>query len=265
MNCTIWLWVGEIKNTMVKAIVFFYDISHHILYGTGGSCVLGVLCWSQEQDVRLERAQLLGLPVLQVNLASGGRWENRRLRRAARLLTRQGVRRVLVPQKFDGWQELSRGGLRGVDPVPLYRAMADHLILTELGRRGVENERACVVLRGEYVDADLERTARQLCPKVRTLIIQVEWGGERLARELYRTFGAALQPGGRPDAVARFSGQGQPGELVLCGQAELLGLELDMDGSTLPEGLEAMPLLTALWQSGRLSLEELRVNTINFP
>ena len=227
--------------------------------------MLGLLCWSEERGVRLERAQLLGMPVLQVNLAPGGRWENRRLRRAARLLERQGVRRVLVPPEFHGWQELSKRGLRGVDPVSLYRAMADRLVMAGLERRGVENERACVVLRGEYVDADLERTARLLCPKVRTLIIQVEWGGERLARELYRTFGAAPQPEGRPDTAVRFSGEGQQGELVLCGQAELLGLGLDMDGSTLPEGLEAMPLLTALWQSGRLSLEELRVNTINFP
>ena len=215
--------------------------------------------------MKMERVQLLGMPVLRVSLASGARWENRRLHRAARLLARQGVRRVLVPPKFNGWQELKKRGLRGVDPVPLYRAMADRLVLTQLERGGVENERACVALRGDYVDADLERTARLLCPKVRTLIIQVEWGGERLTGELYRTFGAAPHPEGKPDAVARFSGVGQPGELALCGRSELLGLELAPESLALPEGLEAMPLLAALWQSGRLSLEELRVNTINFP
>ena len=215
--------------------------------------------------MRMERVQLLGMPVLWVSLAPGGRWENHRLRRAVRLLARQGVRRVLVPKTFDGWQELIRGGLRGVDPVPLCRAMADRLVLTELDRREVETRRACVALRGEYVDADLERTARLLCPRVRTLIIQVEWGGERLARELYRTFGAATQPERKPNAVVRFSGERKPGELVLCGQPELLGLEMEPESLTLPEDLEEMPLLTALWQSGRLSLEELRVNAINFP
>lgn len=227
--------------------------------------MLGLLSWSGERDVRLERIRLMGMPVLRVSIPSGGRWENYRLRRAGRLLARQRVRRMLVPQKFDGWQELSRWGLRPVDPMPLYRAMADRLVLAELARRGVENRWACVALRGDYVDGDLERTARLLCPQVRTLLIQVDWGGARLVRELYRSFGAAPQPEGWPDVVVRFSGKGQTGELVLCGQLEHLGLELETEGVTLPEGLESVPLLTALWQSGRLSMEELRVNTINFP
>lgn len=222
--------------------------------------MLGLLCWSEEREVKTERVQLLGLPVLRVCLSSGGRWRNHRLSRAGRLLARQGVRRVLVPPEFDGWQELSRWGLRGVDPTPLYRDIADRLVLAELTRRGVENQRACVVLRGEYVDGELERTARLLCPKVRTLIIQTQWGGERLARELYRTFGAALQPEGQADVVVCFSGPGRPGELVLCGQTELLGLKLEAEDLTLPGGLEPMPLLTALWQAGRLSREVLRVN-----
>lgn len=227
--------------------------------------MLGLLRWTGDRVVAVERAQLFGLPVLQVSLVPGGRWENHRLGRAARLLARHGVRRVLVPQKFNGWQELSRRGLRGVDPVPLYRAVADRLVLVELERRGVKSERACVALRGDCVDADLDRAARLLCPKVRTLIIQVERGGERLTRELYRTFGAAPRPEGQADVVARFSGIGRPGELVLCGQPELFGLELEAEGLALPKGLEPMPLLTALWQSGRLSLEELRVIAINFP
>lgn len=226
---------------------------------------MGLLCWNEERGVRLERAQLLDMPMLRVTLAPGGRWESRRLRRVARLLARQGVHRVLVPPEFDGWQELGRWGLRGVDAVPLYRAMADQLVLAELARAGVENERACVALRGDCVDADLARTARQLCPKVRTLIIQTQWGGERLARELYQTFGAAPQSEGRPDAVVRFSGKGKAKELVLCGQPELLGLKLEAEGLILPECLESMPLLTTLWQAGRLSLEELRVNTMNSP
>jgi len=226
--------------------------------------VLGLLCWSEGRDIRLERAQLLGLPVLRVSFSPGGRWAARRLHRAARLLVRNGVRRVLVPVAFDGWQELNRWGLRGVDPVPLHRAMADRLVLAELERRGVEKERACVALRGEYVDAELARTARLLCPQVRTLIIQVVWGGERLVRELYREFGAVAPPGAQADVAVRFGGEGGPGELVLCGQPELLGLDLEWPGITLPEELERLPLLTVLWQAGRLSLEELRVNTINF-
>lgn len=227
--------------------------------------MLGMLSWSEERGVKAERVGLMGMPVLQVSFPGGGRWKKYHLRRAAGKLARQGVRRVLVPVGFDRWQELERYGLCPVEPAPLYRAMADRLALAELARRGVENRRACVALRGEHVDGDLERAARMLCPKVRTLLIQVDWGGERLSRELYRDFGAALQPEGRPDVAVRFGGKEQPGELVLWGDLEHSGLELETEGKTLPEGVEPMPLLTALWQSGRLSLEELRVNTINFP
>ena len=226
--------------------------------------MLGVLVWHEERNVVLERTDLLGMPVLRVSVSPDGRWAARRLGRAGRLLARQRVRRVLVPDGFDSWRELDRWGLCPVDPLPLYRAMADRMVLAELARSGVENERACVALRGDYVDADLERTARLLCPKVRTLIIQAAWGGERLTLELYRTFGAAPRREVPPDAAVRFSGAGQPEELVLCGRPNLLGLEPEAAGAALPEGAEPIPLLTALWQAGRLSLEEIRLNDANF-
>lgn len=221
--------------------------------------MLGLLRWTGERGVTTERAQLLGLPVLQARLGAGGRWEEQRVRRAARLLARQGVRRVLVPLEFDHWQMLERRGLAGMDPLPLYRTMADQLVLAELERRGVPEQRACVALRGEYADADLTRTARLLCPKVRALIIQADRGGERLARELYLEFGAVVPPCVEADAAVRFGGERQPGELVLCGKPELCGLELSVPELELPEGLEALPLLTALWQTGRLKPQCFRV------
>ena len=151
-----------------------------------------------------------------------------------------------------------------MDPALLCRAAADRLVLTELERRGVEKECACVALRGEFMDEDLIRTARLLCPKVRAVLVQVKWGGERLTRELYREFGVVAPPGAKGDVAVRFSGKGDSGELVLCGQPELLGLRLEPVRITLPEGLEALPLMAALWQAGRLSLDELRVSGMDF-
>lgn len=222
--------------------------------------MLGLLCWNEERAIRLERAQMLGLSVLRVSFAPGGRWEKQRLSRVARMLAGQGVRRVLVPPGFDRWQMLNRRGLTGVDPLPLYRAMADRLVLAELERRGVEAHKACVALRGECVDGDLVRAAYLLCPRVRTLLIQVEWGGEKLTRDLYREFGAGEPSCTRADVAVRFSGKGQGGELVLCGKPELPGLELEVPGLTVPEGAELLPLLTALWQAGVLHTKQLRVS-----
>ena len=222
--------------------------------------MLGLLRWGPERRVVLERGQVLGLPVLEIKLDYGGRWGGRRLDRAARLLARNGVRRVLPSRDFDDWKALERRGLLPIEPLPLYGAMAGELALSALRQAGKEPGRAGIALRGERVDAELARTARLLCPRVRTLIIQVPRGGERLARELYWEFGAAVSPEGEADAVVRFSGRIQEGELVLCGPApELLGLEIHAPGLRLPEELEEMSVLTALWQAGRLELEQLDI------
>lgn len=144
--------------------------------------MLGLLRWGQDRRVKLERGQVLGLPVMEARLDPGGPRGGRRLDRAARLLARQGVRRVLPLRNFEGGQELERRGLFPVEPLPLYRAMAGELALAALDQAGKAPGRAGIALRGERVDADLVRAARLLCPRVRTLVIQVPRGGEQLAR-----------------------------------------------------------------------------------
>lgn len=216
--------------------------------------MLGVLCPGQGR-IRMERMDVLGLPVLWVWVPTGGCWEKRRLARTERLLARQGVRRLLPLRDLPEWSV----SIPAVDPLPLYRAMADRLVLEVLKQSGVEQHGAVVALVGEQVDGDLARAARLLCPRVRVLLLEVERGGERLARELYREFGAAVSAGGRAHVRVRFSGPARPGELVLCHGAELLGMRVEAQGLCLPERLEPLPLLTALWQSGRLDVNEMSV------
>lgn len=216
--------------------------------------MLGVLCPGQGK-LQVERVDILGLPALWVRVPTGGYWQMRRLARAERLLTRQGVRHLLPLRDVPDWNV----SVPVVDPLPLYRTMADQLVLEVLKRRGVERHRAAVVLAGERVDGDLARAACLLCPRIHTLLLEVERGGERLARELYREFGAAVSVGGQADVRVRFSGSKQPGELVLCHRPDLLGMRMEAPGLCLPEQLEPMPLMTALWQSGRLERNEIRV------
>lgn len=218
--------------------------------------MLGMLCWTQGR-VRLTQTRILGLPVLQAQMQAGGYWEEWRLDRAARLLARRGVRRMLPPRDFDGWHILAHRGLFPVDPLPLYRAMAAELTLATLKNRGVKPDCAAVALVAEHVDGDLVRAARALCPLVRNLVLEVGYGGERLARELYWEFGAAVSVDRRADLRVRFSGPAQAGELTLCGRVELLGLELEMPGLELPEELDPIPVLAAAWQVGRIDVKDL--------
>lgn len=205
--------------------------------------------------LKAEQVSILGLPVLWVSVPEGGYWEKRRVARAERLLLRSGVRRRLLLRDAPEWAV----SVPEVDPLALYRAMADRLTLEELKGRGVEPCRSTVVLVGEQMDSDLVRTAHLLCPRVRVLGLEVGRGGERLARELYREFGAAVSFGGQADVRVRFSGPAQPGELVLCRRPELLGITVEAPALCLPEQLEPVPLLTALWQAGRIDVKDLRL------
>lgn len=227
--------------------------------------MLGLVNWGEGRKVTAARERLLGMWVLRVCVPAGGRGERRRVKQAARLLSRQGVRRLLPLKEFGYWDILRAEHLRPVDPLPLYRTMADQLVLELLSRRKVPPGSAQVALCGEDADGDLTRAAWLLCPRVRTLTVQVDRGGERLAQELYRQFGAAVTVGGRADAAVRFGGVPQEGELVLCGTPDLLGLEPEVPGLTVPPELEPACVLTALWQSGCLGREELRVRSNKSP
>ncbi|MBO5340349.1 MAG: hypothetical protein J6A62_05075 [Oscillospiraceae bacterium] len=209
----------------------------------------------------MERGWLLSLPVLKVRVPRGGRWEHRRVDKAARLLYRQGVRRVLPLREFERWDILNARGLWAVDALPLYRAMAAQLVLAALAGRGEDPRNAAVVLRGDHVDAELAAAARKLCPLVRHLAVDTQRGGRQLCRELYWQYGAAVEPGqaGQDWLSVRFNGENCGEDLVLCAQPRLMGLEVYAPGLAVPEELEQAPLLTALWQAGLLSAQQIRI------
>ena len=227
--------------------------------------MLGVLRWdgAARGVSPPEPIVIAGLPVLEVRLALGGRWEERRVRRAGRLLARQGVRRVLLPQGFTHRRALSACGLAAVEPLPLYRAMAPELTLALLAQRGVPPREACVLLCGRWAQGDLARTARALCPRVRRLALNVEGGGEALERALCNEFGVPLWPRGgvSPHVRVRFDGAPEEGELALspAGTA-LCGLRLDAPVDH-EDGVERDALLTALWQAELLAVGSIAVKT----
>lgn len=207
--------------------------------------------------------RLYGLPVLRAEVDLNGFWGERRLRRAARLLRRGGVLRVLVPPDFDRWPELSAFGLRPMDPELLIRAQSVPLALAALERRGLLPGRATVALRGLRVDWDMARTAEALCSQVRGLVIDVPRGGEELALRLRREFGVPVLPGGERGQLALAFQEGRPvlEETVLelwGSQPRLAGLRLSVPG--LEEGDQwDLPLLAALWEGGKLGPGDIKI------
>ena len=225
--------------------------------------MLGQLILTPHGRGRPEAARLYGLTVLRSEVDRSGFWGERRLRRAGKRLRLGGVFRVLTSPDFDRWPLLERLGLRQVDPEPLLRAQSAALALTALERRDIAPDRAAVALRGLRVDRDMCRTAEALCPRVRGLIIDAPRGGRELALWLRREYGIPILPEGEQGHAALVFQPGCPRReetaLELFGpRPRLAGLTLTAPG--LEEGdREDLPLLTALWEGGRLRPEDIKI------
>lgn len=212
---------------------------------------------------RAAESRLYGMPILRAEADPEGFWGERRLRKAGRALCRGRALRVLVPRGFDRWPLLEGFGLRPVDPEPLIRAQSVPLALAALARQGLAPDRATVALRGLRADRALARTAAELCPNVRRLVVDAPWGGEELAQWLRREFGIPVLPGRERGQVALRFQEGAPRleemSLGLYGpRPELAGLILAAPGLG-EEDREALPLLAALWEGGCLGQEDIKI------
>ena len=223
--------------------------------------MIGQLILASGGRGRAEAGKLYGLPVLRAEVDRAGFWGPRRLRRAGRELRRGGALRVLAP---DSLLPMLKGlGLCPVDRSSCVRAQSVPLALAALERRGLAPERAAVALRGLRADRDMARTAAQLCPRVRSLVIDAPRGGGELAQWLRREFGVpVLPPGERGQAALVFQEGVSPPEE---GALELYGPQPNLGGrSRAAPGLEEedrenLPLLAALWEGGRLSPKDIKI------
>ena len=212
------------------------------------------------------RALLYGLPVLRCQADPEGFWGERRLKRAGRSLCAGGAVRALVPAGFDRWPLLLKLGLRPVDPGAFLRAQAAPLAASLLERQGLAPDRATVALRGRLADGEMLRAALALCPRVRRLTISAPQGGEELAAWLRREYGLPILPADAPAQAALLLQPGtEPEDANPCPALTLFGPEPDLAGLRLsapdlaPTDREDLPLLSALWEGGRLGPEQLKI------
>ena len=212
------------------------------------------------------RALLYGLPVLRCQADPEGFWGERRLKRAGRSLCAGGAVRALVPAGFARWPLLLKLGLRPVDPGAFLRAQAAPLAASLLERQGLAPDRATVALRGRRADGEMLRAALALCPRVRQLTISAPQGGEELAAWLRREYGLPILPADAPAQAALLLQPGtEPEDANPCPALTLFGPEPDLAGLRLsapdlaPTDREDLPLLSALWEGGRLGPEQLKI------
>lgn len=185
----------------------------------------------------------------------------RRLEKLEDTFRRAGVSRVILPCGFPYRERLL--GLKPVEPLTLYRAVADLLALAWLRSYGISPEQGRVALAGHRLCPELEETARRLCRRVRKVRIDVPGEeGALFARLLQWECGVPVMPPGEPVHMTVSFG-GAAGDLRLWGEDPCLsGLRLTAEGLSVPEELEA-PLLALLWEQGSLPREKIRV--LNVP
>lgn len=217
----------------------------------------------------LARTLLMGLTVLRAGVPVPPNLREktllRRIGRTAALLERAGVRRVLTPPSFPYWAILRSHGLYPISPEIFCQAMAPRLAMAALAERGVPAASGTVALVGTRVNRPFFQTALALCPRVRTLVLDAPAGGADLADDLRREYGAAaLSPeaGLTAQVTVCFSPERAVcgGTLALYGPApDLAGLSLGFPEGEPPPEAEALPLLSLLWEAGRISTEEIPI------
>ena len=172
--------------------------------------MFGRICCLEKRGwrVRLVREEILGLTLLRAEVPAPVR--PRRLKKAARLLAGQGIRRVVAPPGFGDWPLLRSQGLEPVETAGLCQAMGARLAQAALRERGLRASESTVALRAQRVTRALRLTALELCPVVRRVVVTAPGGGDALRAEL-------------------------------------------------PADCDRLPILAALWETGRLSCERLDV------
>lgn len=230
--------------------------------------MLGHIRFVEERGRRpkLEHRQVWGMTVLGASIpllpGAGAGTLARRVDKAARLLAKQGVRRVLTPQDFSRCDLLRQRGLVGVDPAPLCAALCAPIALAALERRELSPHRATVALRGNRVSRPFFQAALALAPLVRGIIVTSPNGGEALSAHLRREFGVPVLeegPGTVADLTVAFSplpGE-REGAVLLYGKPELRGVTVMPREGEWPDQFDVLPLAAALWEAGVISLEEL--------
>lgn len=213
----------------------------------------------------LQMEERYGLHLVASRVDPDGWFAKGRLQRAARGMSRRGVRRVLVPSGFGQWEQLEFWNLIPVCPAPLVRYKAGETGLAALERLGASPDRSTVALRAGRADRDMVRAACALCPHVRNLIIDAPRGGRELAAWLRREFGIPILPPGEQGTVALRFEVGEEGEEGEEHTLHLYGQQPDLKGVTFfvpslaEEERKDLPLLTLLWERGRLQGEELKI------
>lgn len=209
--------------------------------------MLGRIRWGSGRKIVFGAERMLDLSVLTVALPQRARRPERAVRKGISLFLKHRVKYVLTPSDFPWWSILIELGLRPVDTIPLRCALTPVWVTAQLKRRGITQEQAILRLKGERWEPALEGLARDLCPIVRRLVFDVP-GGEAVANRLRCEMGLPVLPGHITNVHLT---------LWLNDGPVLTGAEFTLPGRELPADCDRLPMISVLWEAGRIKTEEI--------
>lgn len=238
----------------------------------------GMLIWSEEgKGLRLESREILGLRFLCAEVRRTERTPESLVRRrvgaAGRRLAKEGVGRVITPERFAYHETLKKYGLSPVSTLYLRRELAAEWVDAELLARGIRPAGVKVGVFSNQITGELVRTVTELSLRHRYVAVWVPRGGEELSRRLRREYGVSLELARSEEAleeaaaIAAFSPlEGIRHPLVLRIYDENQPLpELSLSGeiaARIPPGVCRAQFLAVLRETGKLRKGELSLSEI---
>lgn len=192
-------------------------------------------------------------------------------RRAARYLAKRHVRRAVFPAGYPYEECFARAGVLPVEEMPLRMAKAAEIVRCAMKELAIRPESARVALLAAARSDVLERTAAELSRSVRHLLLCAPESG-RLARALRWDSGASVGTAERGAAIGADLAVSFDASVPRCRVPLLMltGRELRVEYGVSQETEELVQweqrqLLPALFSSGCLRGERIRVKAVKFP
>lgn len=221
----------------------------------------------------LQRTGICGVCFWELRVPKpGSLFFRRRLQHAVHTMRANGVRRTVFPPDFPFADVLAGEGITPLPEENLRRRLLEQLLERACGEEKISVSAAAAALYARGESRDVRDASRLLAEKCRYVQLHLARDSGALEKELRCTYGVCAAPAGqRPDIAVTFdSGPQEPLPIpVIRLGADCRGQPITYDLPAerlawLGERAPTSQLVTALFEAGKLPLEEIHVKTLTF-
>lgn len=221
----------------------------------------------------LQRTGICGVCFWELRVPKpGSLFFRQRLRRAVHTMHTNGVRRAVFPPDFPFAEVLAEEGITSLPEENLRRRLLEQLLKRACGGKKISASSWAAALYARGESRDVRDASRLLAEKCRYLQLHLAQDSGALEKELRYTYGVCAAPvGQRPDIAVTFDSGPQellPIPVIRLGEdcrEQPITYELPAERlAWLGERAPTSQLVTALFEAGKLPLEEIHVKTLTF-